>query len=279
MSDSAPAGAELPRSLFVAVALASSALLGVLSWRVFLFWDDFVFLGEAREADLTWGYLTDPLFKHFSPVVRLLNIVVVDAIPEHPWVVPVVLIALLVCVVSSVTWLMVVLYGRTWPALVGSVLLAPSLTLLPLGNWWTAGGNILPALRGFYVAFGAMVLILAGRSLWWALPCFAGAAVGVLAYELLDAPLRLPGAVVPALRSPGVVVAVAGRAATDVVGLGRRRRHRDGSGRQLPAELLRRGLPDPTSGTWCTQPPGHWCGPWCRPCSASTTRGLTGSRR
>jgi hypothetical protein len=190
MSDSAPPGAELPRSTFVAVVVVSSALLAVLCWRVFLFWDDFVFLGEARDADLTWGYLTEPLFKHFSPVVRLLNLAVVDAVPGHPWVVPAVLLALLVGVVSSVTWLMVVLYGRTWPALVGSVLLAPSLTLLPLGNWWTGGGNILPALCGFYVAFAAMVLVQAGRSRWWALACFAGAALGVLAYEL---PMLLSG--------------------------------------------------------------------------------------
>jgi hypothetical protein len=168
----------------VAVAATSSVLLVVLSRHVFLFWDDFYFLGEARESDLSWGYLTDPLFRHFSPVSRLGDLVVVGAIPAHPWVILLAQSVLLTAVVASVTWLMVVLHGRSVPALVGSVVLAPSLTLVPLGNWWTAGLNILPALAGFYVAFGAMAVILRGGSRWWATAVFAGAAVGVLDYEL-----------------------------------------------------------------------------------------------
>jgi hypothetical protein len=175
---------ELPRALFIGTAVAATAVLVVLSRDVFLFWDDFYFLGQAREADLTWSYLTDPLFRHFSPVVRVVNLWVVDAIPEHPWVVPLVLFVLLAGVATSVTWLMVALHGRTGPALLGSVILAPSLTLLPLGNWWTAGINIMPALIAFYVAFGAMVQLLRGRSRVWAVPCFVGAGVGVLDYEL-----------------------------------------------------------------------------------------------
>jgi hypothetical protein len=166
------------------VVVCASALLVVLSRHVFLFWDDFYFLGEARESDLTWGYLTDPLFRHFSPVSRLGDLVVVGAIPAHPWVILFAQSVLLIAVVASVTWLMVVLHGRTVPALAGSVVLAPSLTLVPLGNWWTAGLNILPALAGFYLAFGAMVVILRGGSRWWAVAVLAGAAVAVLDYEL-----------------------------------------------------------------------------------------------
>ena len=66
LSESGPSR-ELPWAVFLGVALAASALLVVLSRNVFLFWDDFYFLGQARDADLTWSYLTDPLFKHFSP--------------------------------------------------------------------------------------------------------------------------------------------------------------------------------------------------------------------
>lgn len=170
--------------MFVAVAVAATALLVALSRHVFLFWDDFVFLGEAREADLTWGYLTDPLFKHFSPVMRLISLAVVPAVPGHAWVVPLVLFVLLACVAGSVTWLMVVLHGRTVLALVGSVVLAPSLTLLQLGNWWTAGINIMPALAGCYLCLGAMVQLLRHRSQWWGVAALAAAALGVLDYEL-----------------------------------------------------------------------------------------------
>lgn len=181
---------ELPRAAFLGVAVSASVLLIVLSRGVFLFWDDFLFLGDARDADLDRAYLTSPLFTHFSPVTRFLNWLVAPAIAGHPWVVAAVLAVLLTAVASAVTWLMIVLHGRTWTALAGAVLLAPSLTLVPLGNWWTAGANIMPALAGFLVAFGAFILVLRGRSRWWALPCLAGAAIGVLDYEL---PMLLPG--------------------------------------------------------------------------------------
>jgi len=178
------------RGAFVVVAAASSLLLIWLSRGVFLYWDDFLFLGEARSAEFGRAYLDTPLFTHFSPVTRLFNWGVEPVLAEHPWVVPAVLSVLLVSVVSAVTWLMVVLFGRTRTALVGAVLLAPSLTLVPLGNWWTAGINILPALAGFALAFGALVQVVRGHSRWWALPCLLGAVVGVLDYEL---PMLLVG--------------------------------------------------------------------------------------
>jgi hypothetical protein len=182
--DRARRATELPRAVFVGVALASSLLLVVLSRKVFLFWDDFFFLGQARDSELTWAYLTDPLFQHFSPLSRLVDWVLVKPMPEHPWLIIVVLATLLVATVGATTWLMVALHGRSGPALVGALVLSPSLTLVPLGNWWTAGVNILPALTGFYVAFGAMVLVLRGGSRWWAAAVFAGAGVAVLAWEL-----------------------------------------------------------------------------------------------
>ena len=148
---------------------------------------------------------------------------------------------------------MVVLLGRTRLALVGSLLLAPSLTLVPLGNWWTAGVNILPALVGFYVAFGAMVQLLRGRSRLWALACFAGAAVGVLDYEL---PMLLCGYL-------GLWVLLFGRRVTGepLVATVRRTwwvlargdRHRRRGRAELPAQLLRPGAPALGGRTWCTR--------------------------
>lgn len=169
---------------FVAVAAVAAIAVLVVTRGVFLFWDDFVFLAEARESGLTPAYLADPLFKHFSPVTRLFNWVFVAAVPGHPWVVRAVLGVLAVAVVASVTWLIVVLHGRTTRALVAVAVLAPSLTLVPLAGWWTAGVNIMPALAGFYLAFGAMVQLLRGRTRWWTAVVLGGAAVGVLDYEL-----------------------------------------------------------------------------------------------
>ena len=175
---------ELPRWPFLAVGGAASVLLVALSWRVFLFWDDFVFLGQAQDADLERSYLTEPLFTHFSPVTRALNWIFAGHLAAHPWLVRAVVCSLVVATVLTTVWWLVVLFGRTRRALVGSVLLAPSLTLVQLGNWWTAAGNILPALVGFGVAFGSFVLVVRGRSRWWAVPCLLGAGIGVLDYEL-----------------------------------------------------------------------------------------------
>ncbi|QIG44794.1 hypothetical protein G5V58_20220 [Nocardioides anomalus] len=151
---------------------------------MFLFWDDFIFLGEAQENDLSRDYLTMGLFRHFSPVSRLVDLMVADSVADHPWVIPCVLFVLLAGVVASVVWLMVVLHGRTGYAFVGCVVVAPSLTLLQLGNWWTAGVNIMPALIGCYLSFAAMVEVVRGRGSRFSILCWAGAALGVLDYEL-----------------------------------------------------------------------------------------------
>lgn len=180
----------MPTVAFVAVALACSALQAAFASRVFLFWDDFYFLGEARESSLTWGYLGSDLFTHFSPVTRLVDWAVAGHLAAHPWIVPAAQGLMLSLVVCSATWLLVALFDRTVLALVASVVLGVSLTLVPLGSWWTAGANILPGMAGFLAAFAASVLVVRGRSRWWGVPALAGAAVGVLDYET---PILLPG--------------------------------------------------------------------------------------
>jgi hypothetical protein len=182
--------AELPATIFVGVAIACAALQATLSHRVFLFWDDYYFLGEARGSDLTRDYLGAPLFTHFSPVTRMANWLVVDAIAGHPWIIAAVQIVMLTCVVLAATCLMTTLFGRTWSALLGSVLLGVSLTLVPIGNWWTAGANILPGMAAFLAAFAAFALVVRGRSRWWAVLCLLCAAFSVLDYET---PILLPG--------------------------------------------------------------------------------------
>jgi hypothetical protein len=107
----------LARWPFVAVALAASALMVALSWRVFLFWDDFVFLGQAQDADLTRHYLTEPLFNHFSPVTRVINWLAAGHVAAHPWLVTVAVCALVVSVVFTSVWWLVAVFGRSWPRL------------------------------------------------------------------------------------------------------------------------------------------------------------------
>lgn len=57
--------------LIVPVLLAGASILVLArSFRAFFWQDDFVFLTQAREAALSWSYLTTPLFTHFSPIAR-----------------------------------------------------------------------------------------------------------------------------------------------------------------------------------------------------------------
>ncbi len=181
----------------------------------------------ARPAtpDLSWGYLTDPLFRHFSPVVPAGRTSRSSGrSPSTSWVVPARPVrAARPAWPRAVTWLMVVLHGRTRLALVGSLAAgarrSPS---LPLGNWWTAGVNILPALVGFYVAFGAMVQILRGRSRVWALGrASPGATVGGARLRAAACCCRLPAACGSSLFGRRVTRrAVAGHAAPYAGGSG-----------------------------------------------------------
>ena len=92
--------------------------------------------------------------------------------------------------VLSVLALMIALFGRTVPALIGLVGVGISLNLLPVVNWFTAAVNLLPALAGGTLCFAALVFLVRGRSLWWAAVAIVSYSVAVLAWELAS---LLPG--------------------------------------------------------------------------------------
>jgi hypothetical protein len=161
--------------------------VGVVSFAarsMFLFADDFIFLNQARERPFGGSYLSLPLFQHFSPVTRIVNKVLVPLIPHWRAAPFAFLVAMDVAVVLSAILLMVAVFGRTWLAWLGALLLGTSLSLIPLLHWWTAGLNILPAMAGASAGFGAMVLYLRGRTAWWAVLAILGYLVAVTDYEL-----------------------------------------------------------------------------------------------
>ena len=185
-------GAPPPRAgLFLGAALASIALLAVLVREVYLFADDYLFIGQARQSNLSWDYLSEGLFQHFSPVSRLADLGGAHALPGNLWLVWVVSVVLGTVIVASVSLLMLAIFGKTWPALLGSLLLSTSLTLLPLMTWWTAAFNMMPAIAGFMVCFAGIVLVARGRSRWWGVVAIVGYGVGILDWELA---LLAPGA-------------------------------------------------------------------------------------
>lgn len=149
----------------------SAFCVGVICWAVhgmYLFADDFIFLSQAREKPFDLSYLKLGLFQHFSPVSRLANRLLIHLVPHWRAAPFAGLVLVDVLVVASAVLLMIALFGRTWLAWFGTLLVGSSLSLVPNMHWWTAGLNVLPALAGVLAGFGAMVLYLRGRSAWWA---------------------------------------------------------------------------------------------------------------
>ncbi len=163
---------------------AAALLVGYFGRQVYLFADDYVFLYDARKVPFDLDLLTTPLFGHFTPVTQLANGIAAVQLPEHPWLPRVVLFAMTVGVVGAVGFLMLSLFGRTWPTLIGTALAGPSLSLLPLVNWWTAGLNIIPALIGVALCLGAMARLVRGASTWYAAVAIGGSLLAVLDWEL-----------------------------------------------------------------------------------------------
>jgi len=176
-------GTQPRRWQFFLLVLASVSLHGLLSRRVFLYSDDYLFLGEAKTGSWSWDHLTLGVFHHYSPITRAINLLMVDMLPGHPMAVWLVLLTLVLCVVVASTVLMIALFGWSWLALLGSGLLGPALSLLPLETWYTAGINILPALAGSALSLAGVVSMVRGRSPWWGVAAVAGYLIAVLAWE------------------------------------------------------------------------------------------------
>ncbi len=185
-----PTGRDHPtRTVWAALALVSVASAGLLAWggrQVFLFSDDYIFLTEAREQPWGLDYLRLALFEHFSPVSRVVHRLVTNEVADHPQVIYLVLVTLAVALVASVALLMGAVCGPRWAVVVGTAVIAPSLSVLPLMNWWTAGVNIMPAMIGTTVCFGSLVMLVRGRSwAWvWGVVAVLGYLLGVLSWEL-----------------------------------------------------------------------------------------------
>lgn len=175
-----------------ALGLVVAGAAASLAWngrQVSLFSDDYIFLTEGREMSWSLDYLRLALFEHFSPVSRVVHKLVTGEVADHPQVVTLVLLAFAVGLVVSVAVLMAAVCGPRWSAVVGTALVAPGLSVLPLMNWWTAGVNIMPAMAGAALCLGGMILLVRGVggprwSMTWGVVALVAYLVGVLSWEL-----------------------------------------------------------------------------------------------
>ncbi len=111
----------------------------------YFFQDDFIFIRQAQQSGLSFGYLRGSLLQHFSPVSRLADYALAHWFHSSVVAAHTIELLLLGASVLAFSWAIAELVGRhRWRHLL-TLAFAESLALLHLLGWWTATANILPA--------------------------------------------------------------------------------------------------------------------------------------
>jgi hypothetical protein len=175
--------ARPPEWLWAGVVAVQVAFAALLTSYTFFFFDDFLFLQQARTQAFGWGYLSGGMFEHFSPVARLLNKIVVVVGSSGFGFAHALQLTLYACAVVAMTFVVRTILGRTWTALGLVVLFGQSVFLMRLLNWWTATGNLLPATVFVLLAIGSYVRWWDGGGRWWLIGSIGAFVGGLLDYE------------------------------------------------------------------------------------------------
>ena len=175
--------ARPPEWLWGGVTAIQIAIAALLTSYTFFFFDDFLFLQQARTQAFGWGYLSGSMFEHFSPVARLLNKIVVDVGPSGFGFAHALQLVIYGCAVLAMTFVVRTILGRSWTALALTVLFGQSVFLMRLLAWWTATGNLLPATVFALLSIGCYLRWWDGRRRRWLVGSIAAFAGGLLDYE------------------------------------------------------------------------------------------------
>ncbi len=175
--------ARPPEWLWAGVIAVQVAFAALLTSYTFFFFDDFLFLQQARTQGFGLGYLRESMFEHFSPVARLLNKIVVDIGPSGFGFAHALQLVLYGFAVLALAFVVRTILGRTWAALALTILFGQSVFLMRLLTWWTATGNLLPATMFVLLAIGCYLRWWQGGGRWWFLGSIASFVGGLLDYE------------------------------------------------------------------------------------------------
>jgi hypothetical protein len=168
--------------------------IAVATRRFVFFQDDFVFVSEGRgeilrngvvhRQPLSLDYLRAALFEHFSPIARLGFWVLGRSDSPQVWARMLVL-ALVGLLVVCFGILCRSILGRTFEALLLTMIAAQGLVVVHLAAWTTASLNMIPALALCALSLAAAVRFLRDReSRWYAVASLALFGIGLLGYEL-----------------------------------------------------------------------------------------------
>ena len=186
--------ASPPEWLWGASIALQVAIAALLTSYTYFFFDDFLFMQQARTQGFGLAYLREQLFTHFSPVSRVLDKLIVDVAPGSFGFAHCVQLVLYAAAIAALAFLLRTILGRTWPALALTMLFGQSVFLLRLLNWWTATANVLPATIFVLLAIaGYLRWCEAGDRRWLiaSLVAFAGALCDYETAMLLPALLAL----------------------------------------------------------------------------------------
>ena len=195
-----PAQPQIP---WIAWIVALGIGFGEVAWatRTYgFFQDDFIFLGQGRtlgtsdrgfaQPSLSFDYLTEPLFEHFSPVTR--GLFWLAGRFDNPLLAArLIMLVIILGVVVGFAELVRAVLGRTLPAVLLCLIAIQGLVITRLAGWTTAGFNTLPAVACCALSLSLGVRYLRARVRpWVGVASVALFGVACLDYELA---MLLPG--------------------------------------------------------------------------------------
>jgi hypothetical protein len=136
----------LGRNTYTAVGVVLVLQGTVIGWfaaHSWFFVDDFLFLRQARDSNLTFAYVRLPLFEHFSPVHRLLDwLLVVGARPSWP-VAVVILVGIALACSTAFAYAVSGITRNRRVIVCTTAVYALSLFFVRTAIWWTAGIHLM----------------------------------------------------------------------------------------------------------------------------------------
>jgi uncharacterized protein YhhL (DUF1145 family) len=164
----------------LALQVAATAL--ATSYTYFFF-DDFLFLQQARIQHFGITYLRESLFEHFSPLSRVFNAALVHIAPGSFALAHGVQLALYAAAIAAFALVARTILGNRWTAFALTILFGQSVFLMRLLDWWTATANTLPSTVFTLLAIAGYLRWRLHGSRAWLLVSLSAYLISLLDYE------------------------------------------------------------------------------------------------
>lgn len=172
-----------PNWLWVAMLPLQVVAAALLTSYTYFFFDDFLFLQQARTERFGIAYLRESLFEHFSPLTRALNTLLVHVAPGSFALAHGLQLALYASAIAAFALVVRTILGNTWTAFVLTLLFGQAVFLMRLLDWWTATANTLPSTVLTLLAIAGYLRWRLTGSRAWLLTSMAAYLISLLDYE------------------------------------------------------------------------------------------------